>query len=31
VFYLIDDSTIVIIAVLHARRNPRLWLKRRKR
>jgi hypothetical protein len=31
VFFLIDDDTIVVIGVLHAKRNPKLWVKRRRR
>lgn len=28
IFYLIDDKKIVVLAVLHARRDPHLWQKR---
>ena len=28
VFYLVEDKTIIILAVLHARRDPALWKSR---
>lgn len=31
VFYLIHGDSIIVVAVMHAKRNPRLWLKRRRR
>lgn len=30
IYYTIDDNKIVIHAVLHAKRNPRIWKKRTK-
>lgn len=31
VFFLVEDDSIVVIAVLHAKRSPKLWLKRARR
>jgi toxin ParE1/3/4 len=29
VFYLVDGSTIIVVAVMHGRRSPRQWKSRR--